>query len=209
MRYFITLLVVLSFVASFGSVELESAQIVDSGHFGITAGGMLSVIGLAGGLASIGTHVGVEYGLSEYLSIGLKGDYFHMPTFDDGSFTQGDLSCSLKTSFDFTDPPFSLGFSLGGEYYDQAIIESIDNPDGSNYMDHRYETKFNARGNLIFQAWFAYLGLVITSDFDDSTLPPNPILSLGFDIEFNDNLSMLLELGGVFACFSFGLEFTL
>lgn len=88
MRYFITLLVVLSFAASFGSVELESAQIVDSGHFGITAGGMLSVIGLAGGLASIGAHVGVEYGLSEYLSIGLKGDYFHMPTFDDGSFTQ-------------------------------------------------------------------------------------------------------------------------
>ena len=160
MRYLITLLVILSFAASFGSYELDSAQTVDAGRFGVTAGGML--------YAGFVPHLGVEYGLAEHFSVGLRSNY--------GSGFN--LCLSLKTNYAFENLPLSLGFSLGGELNSSAS-----------------ETHYSFRNNWIFQAWFLYLGFTLNSDFSDSRDSIELSFSLGFDIEFSESLSLLIAFG--------------
>ena len=162
MRYLIILLVVLSFTASFGSYELDSAQTVGADRFAVTAGGMFAIY------TGFVPHLGVEYGLSENFSLSLRGNY--------------SLCLSLKTNYAFENLPLSLGFSLGGE------LNSSASEQGS-------EAHYSFRNNWIFQAWFFYLGFTLNSDFSDSRDSIELSLSLGFDIEFNDSLSLLIALG--------------
>jgi len=181
MRYLIVLLVVLSFAASFGSYELESARIVDAGRFGVTAGGVLTPAWLYIGF--VAARLGVEYGLSDNFSLGLKGDFSY------GEGVRNSLlnfSLSLKTNIAFFDLPISLGLSLGGE---------LNNYSAYRYHPTYHETYLSIKSNLTFQAWFVYLGLTYNI-VDVSCLPTS--VDLGFDIEFTDSFSLLTEVGASF-----------
>jgi hypothetical protein len=191
MRYFITLLVVLSFVASFGSYELESARIVGADRFSYTIGAGWDTFGLLDGITDISLHAGFEYGLSEYLSVCFKGNLRFMSySHSDSNFLGYDFVGCLKTSFDFTDSPFSLGISLGGMlrndpryYYDPLLRDDYD----------ASKTRLAGRGRLIFQGLFLYLGFQFNTD--DIGYYPGYEIIVGFDFELNDKLNLLVELG--------------
>jgi len=178
MRYLITLLVVLSFVASFGVYELESARIVDAGRFGITAGGVVHVLWLYTGLMA--ARLGVEYGLSDNFSLGLKGDYS-----SGESDSLLNINLNLKTNIALFDLPIYLGLSLGGELNNRVVdIHNI----------YHNDTYFSLKGNLTLQAWFVYLGFTFNTVSDDASSGPISA-NLGLDIEFSDYLSLLGEVG--------------
>ncbi|MCD4733588.1 hypothetical protein K8R78_05065 [bacterium] len=177
-RYLIVLLVVLSAVASFGSYELESARIVDAGRFGVTAGGVMHAIWLYTGY--VAARLGVEYGLFDNFSLGFKGDYS-----SGESDSLLNLNLNLKTNIAFFDLPIYLGFSLGGELNNRVVdIHDI----------YHNDTYFSLRGNLTLQAWFVYLGFTFNTVLDDASSGPISA-NLGLDIEFNDYLSLLGEVG--------------
>jgi|GEM_PF-1721572 len=191
MRYLIVLLVVLSFAASFGVYELESAQIVGADRYSYTVGAGWDTFGLFNGITDISLHGGFEYGLSEYLSLCFKGNLRFMSYSHSGSNLLGyNLVGCLKTSFDIPDSPFSVGISLGGMlqndpryYYDHLFRDGYD----------ASKTRFAGRGRLIFQGLFLYLGFQINTDF--GYYYPMYDIVVGFDFELNDKLNLLVELG--------------
>ena len=198
MRYLITLLIVLSFIASFGVLRLEPPATVGAGRFSIAVGGSHAVI-----IPQVGGSLGMEYGLSDYLSIGLNIEAASKQYDGSGSFMGGSLGFNLKGSYEFEASPFCIGLSLSVEYFDYKEGFNNYSPDEGDFLDYRYRSGLGIKGSFAFQAWFVYLGFQYTQSFEVLLLLP----SLGFDIDFNEDFSMLIELG-LGGGLSLGLEFS-
>jgi len=166
MRYFITLLVVLSFVASFGFAELQSTKSPGEDSFRLSTGLATHFTFPDFEPITISPHLGIAYGFSDNFSLGLKTNV----TYLSHGFLLFIFDLSAKASYPFPDSPFALSGSLGGELmYSLLLVKS----------------------NLTFQAWFAYVGVTLHSSLTGAL----PAANLGVDIEFNDNLNLLFEVG--------------
>jgi hypothetical protein len=204
MRYFIVLLVVLSFVASFGVFGYKCADTVGAGRFGIASGVT------AGMFYTSWSGFGLEYGLSDYLSIEVAGNYSHKRYDGSYGFQKGNLSFSLRGSYDFGGSPFFVGLSLGGLFYEQTTDDNGYSPEEGYFFIHRHDSGFAGGGSLALQAWFVYVGSDYNTMYAELGYPP-PI-TVGLDIDFNDYIGVLLEFeyggltqGGI----SLGLNLTL
>jgi len=185
MRYLIVLLVVLSFVASFGVFGYRYADTVGAGRFGITSGVTVGMFYMNWSGFSL------EYGLSDYLSVEVAGDYAHKPYDGSSGFQKGSLSFSLGGSYDFDGSLFSVGLSLGGLFYEQTKNYLSWNGE-DDIWNHIYNSGFAVGGSLALQAWIVYVGTDYNSMYAE--LGYAPPITVGLDIDFNDYIGVLLEL---------------
>jgi hypothetical protein len=176
MRYLITLLVVLSFAASYGYpvAELQSTTAPAEDSFRLSVG---TISNFSYGdypqdihldLGGIGPHLGIAYGFSDYFSAGLNLDFLFLRN-QYQPFT-GDLDLYIKWNYPFPNSPFAISGTLGGLF-----------PLG-----------FYPNIIATFQAGFIYVGVGLHAFM---ILNEPPLINLGSDIEFSDVLSLLVEIG--------------
>jgi len=176
MRYLIVLLVVLSSVASFGigMAELQSTRAPGEDSFRLSIGTITKFSygkypqDIHFDFLGIGPHLGIAYGFSDYFSVGLNTNWVFSPSFTRGLI--GDFDLYTKVRYPFPNSPFALSCSLGGLF-------PID---------------FYPKITGTFQAWFAYVGVSLHPYM---ILGVPPWVNLGADIEFSDDLNLLVEIG--------------